>query len=73
MSDAVSAQIVSPLGHAAFDGFAKVREIGPVGMISLRAKADVPGLGSGDHGGGRNARFRPRVRSKLRANARRVG
>lgn len=39
MSDAVSA-----LGHAAFDGFAKVREIGPLGMISLRAKPDVKGL-----------------------------
>lgn len=39
MSDAVSA-----LGHASFDGFVKVREIGPVGMISLRAKPDVKGL-----------------------------
>ena len=39
MSDPVSA-----LGHAAFDGFAKIREIGPLGMISLRAKADVKGL-----------------------------
>lgn len=36
--------VVSALGHASFDGFAKVREIGPVGMISLRAKADLPGL-----------------------------
>ena len=44
MSDVVSAQAVSALGHASFDGFAKVREIGPVGMISLRAKADLPGL-----------------------------
>ncbi|OYU39287.1 MAG: sarcosine oxidase subunit gamma [Pseudorhodobacter sp. PARRP1] len=44
MSDAVNARIVSPLGQAAFDGFAKVREVGPLGMISLRAKADVPGL-----------------------------
>ena len=44
MSDAVSTQIVSALGHASFDGFASVSEIGPVGMISLRAKADVPGL-----------------------------
>lgn len=33
MSDPVSA-----LGGASFDGFAKVREIGPLGMISLRAK-----------------------------------
>ena len=39
MSDPVSA-----LGHAAFDGFAQVREIGPLGMISLRAKPDLPGL-----------------------------
>lgn len=39
MSNAVSA-----LGHAAFDGFAKIREIGPVGMITLRAKPDVSGL-----------------------------
>lgn len=34
----------SALGQAAFDGFAQVREIGPLGMISLRAKPDVPGL-----------------------------
>lgn len=33
----------SALGGASFAGFAKVREIGPLGMISLRAK-DVPGL-----------------------------
>jgi sarcosine oxidase, subunit gamma len=39
MSNAVSA-----LGNASFDGFAKVAEIGPVGMISLRAKSDVKGL-----------------------------
>ena len=39
MSDAVSA-----LGHASFDGFARVREIGPVGMISLRARPEVNGL-----------------------------
>jgi len=43
-TQAVSAQAVSALGGAAFDGFAKVREIGPLGMISLRAKRDVPGL-----------------------------
>jgi sarcosine oxidase, subunit gamma len=34
---------VSALGGASFDGFASVREIGPVGMISLRAKG-VKGL-----------------------------
>lgn len=39
MSNAVSA-----LGNVSFDGFAKISEIGPVGMISLRAKADVKGL-----------------------------
>ena len=35
---------VSALGGARFDGFAKVREIGPLGMISLRAKPDAKGL-----------------------------
>lgn len=35
---------VSALGGASFDGFAKIREIGPWGMITLRAKPDVPGL-----------------------------
>lgn len=35
---------ISALNGAAFDGFASVREIGPLGMISLRAKADVKGL-----------------------------
>ena len=35
---------VSPLGNATFDGFCKVKEIGPLGMISLRAKADVKEL-----------------------------
>lgn len=34
----------SPLSGATFDGFARVREIGPLGMITLRAKADLPGL-----------------------------
>jgi len=32
------------LGLPRFDGFASVEEIGPLGMISLRAKADLPGL-----------------------------
>ena len=36
--------VVSALGGASFNGFAKVREIGPMGMISLRAKADTKGL-----------------------------
>jgi sarcosine oxidase subunit gamma len=35
---------VAALGGASFDGFATVREIGPLGMISLRAAADTPGL-----------------------------
>jgi len=39
MSDPVSA-----LGGAVYDGFATVKEIGPLGMISLRVKADMPGL-----------------------------
>ncbi len=38
------AEPVSALGGAVFEGFATVREIGPLGMITLRAKADVPGL-----------------------------
>lgn len=39
MSDPVSA-----LGHARFDGFALVQEIGPLGMISLRAKPELKTL-----------------------------
>lgn len=39
MSDPVSA-----LMGASFDGFAMVREIGPLGMISLRAKPGTKGL-----------------------------
>jgi sarcosine oxidase, subunit gamma len=39
MSDPVSA-----LGGAMYDGFASIREIGPLGMISLRCKHDVAGL-----------------------------
>ncbi len=35
---------VAPMGNASFDGFASVREIGPLGMISLRAKPDVKAL-----------------------------
>lgn len=35
---------VSALGGASFDGFAAVREIGHLGMISLRAKAGTKGL-----------------------------
>jgi sarcosine oxidase subunit gamma len=35
---------VSALGHASFSGFATVQEIGTLGMIALRAKADLPGL-----------------------------
>lgn len=37
-------KIVSALNGASFDGFARIREIGPLGMISLRAKPDLPGL-----------------------------
>ncbi|EGJ21147.1 sarcosine oxidase, gamma subunit [Cereibacter sphaeroides WS8N] len=39
MSEAVSA-----LGNASFEGFATVRELGPMGMITLRAKHDLPVL-----------------------------
>jgi sarcosine oxidase, subunit gamma len=39
MSEAVSA-----LGGASYDGFATIREIGPLGMISLRCKHDVAAL-----------------------------
>ena len=39
MSDPVSA-----LSGASYDGFAAVREIGPIGMITLRAKAGTPGI-----------------------------
>ncbi|MCE6953209.1 sarcosine oxidase subunit gamma [Cereibacter sphaeroides] len=35
---------VSALGNASFEGFATIREIGPMGMITLRAKHDLPGL-----------------------------
>lgn len=35
---------VSPLIGASFEGFATVREIGPLGMISLRAKVGTKGL-----------------------------
>ena len=35
---------VSALGGASFDGFATVREIGPWGMITLRAKPGTKGL-----------------------------
>lgn len=39
MSDAVSA-----LGGAAYDGFASIREIGPIGMVTLRCRHDVKAL-----------------------------
>ncbi len=39
MSDPVSA-----LNGASFDGFAAIREIGPLGMITLRAGPDAKGL-----------------------------
>ena len=35
---------VAPWGNAQYNGFAQVREIGPLGMISLRAKPDVASL-----------------------------
>jgi sarcosine oxidase subunit gamma len=39
MSDPATA-----LGGARFDGFATIREVGPVGMITLRARPDTAGL-----------------------------
>lgn len=39
MSEAVSA-----LGNPSFPGFATIREVGPLGMITLRAKHDLPAL-----------------------------
>jgi sarcosine oxidase, subunit gamma len=39
MSDPISA-----LNGASFEGFATIREIGPIGMITLRAKAGTKGL-----------------------------
>ena len=35
---------VSALGGASFEGFASVRETGPLGMVSLRAKPGTKGL-----------------------------
>ncbi len=35
---------VQPLGGASYSGFAEIREIGPLGMISLRARADLAQL-----------------------------
>lgn len=35
---------VSALAGASFPGFATIREIGPLGMITLRAKPGTPGL-----------------------------
>jgi sarcosine oxidase, subunit gamma len=40
---------VSPLNGATFTGYATIREIGPLGMITLRAKSDVAGLAAAIH------------------------
>lgn len=37
-------KVVSALNGAHFDGFARIREIGPLGMITLRAKPGLPVL-----------------------------
>jgi sarcosine oxidase, subunit gamma len=34
----------SPLNGASYDGFANIREVGPLGMITLRCKHDVKAL-----------------------------
>lgn len=70
MSEPVSAEPVSALGHAAFDGFARVREIGPLGMLTLRAKPDHPGLDAALAAVGL---ARPEPRRILRAGARACG
>ena len=44
MSEPMIPRITSALGGATAAGFAQIREIGPQGMITLRAKADVKGL-----------------------------
>lgn len=48
MSDqiATSPAPLSVLGGAQYTGYARICEIGPWGMISLRAKPDVAGLGA---------------------------
>lgn len=43
MSDLIRVA-TSPLGGAQFEGFSSVHELGPVGMITLRAKAKTKGL-----------------------------
>ena len=40
MADLISIP-VAPMGNATFAGFATIREIGPLGMITLRAKSDL--------------------------------
>ncbi len=35
---------VQPLGGVSYSGVSTVREIGPLGMVTLRAEADLPGL-----------------------------
>lgn len=35
---------VSPLGNATFAGKASIREIGPLGLVTLRARPGTPGL-----------------------------
>ena len=35
---------VSALNGATYSGFSQIREIGPLGMITLRAKSDCAGL-----------------------------
>lgn len=40
----VASTPVTPLAGARHDGFATIREIGPLGMIVLRAKPGIPGL-----------------------------
>ena len=39
----------APLGNATFAGTANVREIGPLGMVTLRARPGTPGLAEAIH------------------------
>lgn len=44
MSEPVTAQVVTPLGGASAEGVARVREVGPLGMIMLRVKNGTQGI-----------------------------
>ena len=66
----MSEPVSSVLG-ASFHGFATVRDLGPLGMITLRAKADTPGLAAAVQAATGCAL--PGVRRILRSGARAAG